>query len=634
MAKSATLSVLRAVLLGASILGATAIGAEARVGVTSATNGDPLGKPPTEPERILRIGLDVQADEVVTTGANDRAHLVFLDGTSLTVGPNARLTIDKFVFDPATKTGELAINASKGVLRLVGGKISKTSAITVTTPASTIGVRGGICLFDVNAQRTISTFAFGHSMTVLGQGLLQTVRLPGTQVITNFGAPPGPPTPAPLGSLGAQFAQLEGRGLSSSSGSSGGGQDANSANQGAQRFAQQANSGQGPVPMAPTYLANQPSGNQVTTTANNFVANTVSNGNTQQQQQQAQQQQANNQNSQNPGNQNPGNQNNNNGLDPTTLIASIGSNPLSLLGNLQPPTSGTRTTQTITGYVGGVIETISSSGVVGTRNPNGNGSDANLSISTNASNSTVSSTITVPAWDGSGNSANTATFNLGGSNPNLFTNDNYYAALAPNATITQNGSTSSVPGFTVLLSNGTLATASFFASQGVTPCTCQFLQWGLWIGALSYPSTSAINPGGTDFIFGAYVAGTVTAATSLPMVGSATYNGHMAGTVMTSTGLSLGSGSYSNTWNFASQSGQVTANFNGAGFSGNTSLISGTSNFSTPTAIPSSSGASGRSLMLHGSFFSANSTAAAYQGGRFQITGTNYQAGGIFAAQK
>src|SRR5690242_18494539 len=132
----------------------------ARVGVTSAAEGDPLGKPPNENERILRIGIDVQANELVTTGANDRAHLVFLDGSSLTVGPNAQLTIDKFVFDPNTKTGELAINTSKGVLRLVGGKISKNSPITITTPSSTIGIRGGISIHDVSQQRTDSTFVF------------------------------------------------------------------------------------------------------------------------------------------------------------------------------------------------------------------------------------------------------------------------------------------------------------------------------------------------------------------------------------------------------------------------------------------------------------------------------------------
>src|SRR4051812_18910440 len=99
-------SALRAVLMGAAaltIVGAAA--AQSRVGVTSATDGDPLGKPPATPERILRVGLDVQANEAITTTADDRAHLLFLDGTSLTIGPNASVTIDKFVYDPDTKRG-------------------------------------------------------------------------------------------------------------------------------------------------------------------------------------------------------------------------------------------------------------------------------------------------------------------------------------------------------------------------------------------------------------------------------------------------------------------------------------------------------------------------------------------------
>src|SRR5262245_66238789 len=101
--------------------------ADPRVGVTSATTGGPTGKPPAQAERVLHVGVDVQANEVVTTGANDRAHLLFLDGSSLTVGPQARLTIDRFVYDTNTRAGVLAINASQGVFRFVGGKISKTS---------------------------------------------------------------------------------------------------------------------------------------------------------------------------------------------------------------------------------------------------------------------------------------------------------------------------------------------------------------------------------------------------------------------------------------------------------------------------------------------------------------------------
>src|SRR5262249_21655753 len=164
-----------------------------KVGVASATDGDPLGKPPTENERVLRIGIDVQANEIVTTHSNDRAHLVFLDGTALTVGPNARLTIDKFVYDPNSKTGDLAITASQGVLRLVGGRISKTNPITINTPAGTIGIRGGIGMFGVTSGKTTAAFLFGNSMTVTGGGQTQTMTRANSFSIVNTGASPSLP---------------------------------------------------------------------------------------------------------------------------------------------------------------------------------------------------------------------------------------------------------------------------------------------------------------------------------------------------------------------------------------------------------------------------------------------------------
>src|SRR6478672_11429699 len=206
---AADFSPIRALLLGTTALALIASPAWAKIGVTSATDGDPLGKPPTENERVLRIGIDVQANEVVTTKANDRAHLVFLDGTSITVGPNARLSLDKFVYDPDTKKGELALTATKGVFRVVGGKISKTNAITVTTPSSTIGIRGGISFFTVTNTQTVSTFVFGQSLTVTGAGQTQTLTRAGTQVVTNFGGTPGNPAPA---NVGGEMGTLEGKG--------------------------------------------------------------------------------------------------------------------------------------------------------------------------------------------------------------------------------------------------------------------------------------------------------------------------------------------------------------------------------------------------------------------------------------
>ncbi len=299
-------SITRAALLATSALVLSASVAFARVGVTSATDGDPLGKPPSDAERVLRIGIDVQANELITTRANDRAHLVFLDGTSLTVGPNAQLTIDKFVFDPSTKTGELAISASKGVLRLVGGKISKTQPITITTPASTIGIRGGITILTVEPNKTTSTFVFGKGMTVSAAGQTQTVTRQGTQVTTNAGTPPGQPTVVPAGGYTSQLRQLEGGGSSSTSsgGGGGGGQQAatggaaaaGATGGGADQKAQASgfsgqNSSQPPAAVQPPAV-NITAGSPAQNTANaNIVSNALSNAAADQQQQQAVQQQ-------------------------------------------------------------------------------------------------------------------------------------------------------------------------------------------------------------------------------------------------------------------------------------------------------------------------------------------------------
>ena len=78
---------LRALLVGAAVLGLfSAAHAQGRIGVTQATQNNPMGKPPGGLDRVLRVGTDVQANEIISTAADDRAHLVFLDGTTLTVG--------------------------------------------------------------------------------------------------------------------------------------------------------------------------------------------------------------------------------------------------------------------------------------------------------------------------------------------------------------------------------------------------------------------------------------------------------------------------------------------------------------------------------------------------------------------
>jgi hypothetical protein len=183
--------------------------AAARVGVTSATEGDPTGKPPMDAERILRVGIDVVADEVITTNERDRAHLVFLDGTSLTVSPNARLKLDRYVYDPASGTGTIGVTAAKGVFRLVGGKISKSNEITIATPSATMGLRGGISIFTVGPTRTTADFLFGKSLVVTANGRTETALRAGMQIQASLGGVPTPPVAIPPGALAQSLRLLE-----------------------------------------------------------------------------------------------------------------------------------------------------------------------------------------------------------------------------------------------------------------------------------------------------------------------------------------------------------------------------------------------------------------------------------------
>ena len=204
-----------AMLLSALLLLTTAlVPVQAKVGVTSATNGEPTGTPPATVERILRIGIDLHADEIVRTNSSDRAHLVFLDGSSLTIGPNAVVKIDRFVYDPSQQKGEIAFAVSKGVIRFVGGKVSKTSDVIVKTPSTTIGIRGGIALVVVTDVQTDANFIYGLYMSVSSNGITTRATRPGSVIITTLGNAPSNAVLVGNGGLDEALSQLEGAGNS------------------------------------------------------------------------------------------------------------------------------------------------------------------------------------------------------------------------------------------------------------------------------------------------------------------------------------------------------------------------------------------------------------------------------------
>ncbi|MFM7134964.1 MAG: FecR domain-containing protein, partial [Planctomycetota bacterium] len=78
--------------------------------------------------------------ELINTGAESGATFRFVDETVLSVGENAELRLDEFVFDPATKGIKGAASMTRGALRFVGSATAKD--VSIRTPAGTLGIRG------------------------------------------------------------------------------------------------------------------------------------------------------------------------------------------------------------------------------------------------------------------------------------------------------------------------------------------------------------------------------------------------------------------------------------------------------------------------------------------------------------
>jgi len=197
---------LAALLLAAA---APALADSIEVGVAAAVNPDATGTPPGAETRTIEVGLDMMRDERVVTGSQGRTQMLFLDGSALTVGPDSDITLDEFAYDPAAGTGKLAFSATRGLFRFVGGKISKTSAVTFRTPTALIGVRGGIAIVEVG-EETRAQFLFGERMTVEAQGVLREVTRPGFQVVAAPRGAPGLAAPIGRGDVGQRMGRLEG----------------------------------------------------------------------------------------------------------------------------------------------------------------------------------------------------------------------------------------------------------------------------------------------------------------------------------------------------------------------------------------------------------------------------------------
>ena len=289
----------------------------------------------------------------------------------------------------------------------------------------------------------------------------------------------------------------------------------------------------------------------------------------------------------------------------------------------------TRTSRTLNGYVGGLVErgTTSSFPTFIIENDDSvtgsPGDPTAVKITTNASINRLDGEFGVQVEDDSRNYEIRFGTTSSTSGRGTFIDDNTFGARDSTQTAsTINGTTASR--MRMFMVNQEVVKVTGFLPSGVSFCECEFLEWGYWTAEAKDVSNNVDR-----FHLATWVAGVLPATVDMPTSGTASYLGHLNGSVDNNGVRYQAVGKFQNSWDFGSQSGSITVtNFDGENFSGVSVSASNKRDFA------GSGSNDGKSISFHGSFYKGGSDASKEQGGQFHITGTNYKAGGTFAAAR
>ncbi|HKM64561.1 MAG TPA: FecR domain-containing protein [Acidisphaera sp.] len=90
------------------------------------------------------VGMALQQADLLETGDDGEVGVTFRDNTRVALGPNSRLELSKFVFEPAVPRYGFVLRLLHGSLEYISGLTAKLApdSMSVETPGATIAVRG------------------------------------------------------------------------------------------------------------------------------------------------------------------------------------------------------------------------------------------------------------------------------------------------------------------------------------------------------------------------------------------------------------------------------------------------------------------------------------------------------------
>jgi hypothetical protein len=95
-------------------------------------------------ESPLAVAMPIREKDRIETASDGELGVTFRDDTRVTLGPNSRLDLARFVFKPAESEYGFVMRLAYGTLQYISGLTAKLApaSISLETPSSTIAVRG------------------------------------------------------------------------------------------------------------------------------------------------------------------------------------------------------------------------------------------------------------------------------------------------------------------------------------------------------------------------------------------------------------------------------------------------------------------------------------------------------------
>jgi len=95
-------------------------------------------------------GQELLAGDWLETGKDGRISLVFVDNTRFAVGPDSRIALSKFEYNPTTQKGSFVAKVERGSIAVVTGRITKTRCDDIPSCGMEVETPDG----DVDAHGT------------------------------------------------------------------------------------------------------------------------------------------------------------------------------------------------------------------------------------------------------------------------------------------------------------------------------------------------------------------------------------------------------------------------------------------------------------------------------------------------